>query len=82
MVAGTYERKEAKKWLEITQKSDDPLIFGIRNEHIEKFLMKRDFHNIIRRTGQYFNDTYFTGINKGRESTPILSIVHAEVKPS
>ena len=82
VVAGTYERKEAKKWLEITQKSDEPLIFGIRNEHIEKFLMQRDFHNIIRRTDQYFNDTYFTGINKGRESTPILSIVHAEVKPS
>jgi len=81
VVAGTLERKEAKKWLEITQKSGEPLVFGIKDEHIDQFFKKRGFCNIVRRTSQYFNDNYFTGINKDRESTPILSTVYAETKP-
>ena len=46
----------------------------------EKFLSNRGFHNIKNITSDYFNATYFVGRNKGRESTPILSIVHAEIK--
>ncbi len=82
VVAGNNDRKEAKKWFEIAEKSDEPLMFGIRNEHIEKFLTQRGFCNIVTRTDQYFKDTYFTGVNKNRESTPIFSIVQAQINPS
>ena len=79
VVSGNLERKEAKEWLKITEKSGEPLRFGIRNGELEKFLSERGFCNIKEITSDYFNDNYFVDINKGRESTPILSIAHAEI---
>lgn len=79
VLAGTYDRKEAKEWLKITEKSDEPLLFGIETGHIEQFLAERGFCNIAGITSEYVNDNYFIGVNKGRESTPILSIAHAEI---
>ncbi len=80
VIAGTYERLEAKEWLKIAQNSDEPLLFGISNNHIEKFLSDRNFHNIIPLTSDYFNNKYYTSLNEARASTPVLSIVHAEVR--
>ncbi len=79
VIDGTYERKEAKAWLKITQKSAEPLLLGFREELVEQYLVERGFCNIFSRTSEYFNDNYFTGRNKDREATPILSIVHAEI---
>ncbi len=79
VVDGTYDRNEAIEWLKITQNSNEPLLFGISNDHIEQFLTYRGFCNIVKRTNQYFKDNYFIGVNKKRESTPILAIVHAEI---
>lgn len=80
VVSGNHERKEAKEWLKITGKSGEPLLFGIRIGELEQFLSERGFCNIRNITNDHFNNNYFVGINKGRESTPILSIAHAEVK--
>ena len=80
VLAGTFERKEAKEWLKITQKSDEPLAFGISRENIEKFLTDRGFSDVVSVSSEYFNTAYFTGVNQGRESTPVLSIAHAQIK--
>ena len=80
VVAERDDRKEAKAWLKITQKSDEPLLFGIGIGELEQFLSIRGFCNIQNVTSDFFNSNYFVGINKGRESTPILSIALAEIK--
>jgi len=80
VVTGTYERKEAQEWLRIAKKSDEPLLFGIRKGQTEPFLSERNFFHINIITNDYFNDTYFIGVNHGRESTPILRIAHAEIE--
>jgi methyltransferase (TIGR00027 family) len=82
VVSGGYDRKEAREWLKITEKSAEPLLFGIRKSQTEKFLYERKFCNICNITSEYFNNTYFVGANAGRESTPILAIAHAEIKKS
>ncbi len=79
VIDGTDERKEAKAWLKIAQKSAEPLLLGFRDEQVEQFLEERGFCNLSIRTSEYFNDNYFTGLNKDREAIPILSIVHAEI---
>jgi len=80
VLAGTFERKEAKEWLKITQKSDEPLEFGIGQDNIEKFLTDRGYSNVVSVSSEYFNTAYFTGVNQDRESTPVLSIAHAQAK--
>ena len=80
VLAGTFERKEAKEWLQITQGSDEPLLFGIDQDNIEKFLTDRGFSNVVSVSSEYFNRVYFTGMNQGRESTPVLSIALAQIK--
>ncbi|MCP3901006.1 MAG: class I SAM-dependent methyltransferase [Desulfobacteraceae bacterium] len=82
VIDGTHERYEAKEWLKIANNSDEPLLFGIKKDNVEKFLTKRGFCNIESITSEYFNDNYFTGSNKDRKSTPILSLAHAEVMSS
>lgn len=79
VITGTCDRKEAREWLKITQNSEEPLLFSIKTEGITTYLSTRGFSNINNVTSSYFNRTYFTGVNEGRESTPILSLVHAEV---
>jgi len=79
VLAGTFERKEAKEWLRIAQKSDEPLLFGISRDTIEKFLTDRGFSNVVSVSSEYFNTTYFTGVNQDRASTPVLSIVQAKI---
>ena len=80
VVSGSHERKEAKEWLKITEKAGEPLLFGIKIGELEQFLSERGFCNIRNITSDYFSNNYFVGINKGRESTPILSIAHAEIQ--
>jgi methyltransferase (TIGR00027 family) len=79
VLAGTFERKEAKEWLRITQKSDEPLLFGISRDNIETFLIDRGFSNVVSVSSEFFNSSYFTGENQDRESTPVLSIAHAQI---
>lgn len=79
VIDGTNDRKEAKGWLNIAAKSNEPLLFGLQNNHVEEFLAKRGFVNIVIAASDYFNENYYTGINKDRKATPILSIAHAEV---
>ena len=79
VVTGSYERKEAKEWLKITEKAGEPLLFGIKIGDLEQFLSERGFFNINNITSDYFKNNYFVGINKDRESTPILSIAHADI---
>lgn len=79
VINGTYDRIEAKGWLKIAEKSDEPLLFGIENSHVKRFLSERGFRNIVIATNEYFNENYFTELNNEREATPILSIVKAEV---
>lgn len=80
VLAGTCDRKEAEEWLKITQKSDEPLLFGFSQDTIEKFLSIRGFSNVVSVSADYFSETYFSGVNANRESTPVLSIAHAHVK--
>ncbi|WP_319406816.1 SAM-dependent methyltransferase [uncultured Desulfosarcina sp.] len=80
VLAGTLERKEAKEWFKISQKSDEPLLFGISRDNIEKFLTDRGFSNVVSVSSEYFNAAYFTGVNQDRESTPVLSLAHAQIK--
>jgi methyltransferase (TIGR00027 family) len=80
VLAGTFERKEAKEWFRITQKSDEPLVFGINQDDIEKFLTGRGFSNVVSVSSEYFSTAYFTGVNQDRESTPVLSIARAQIK--
>ena len=80
VLAGTFERKEAKEWLRITQNSDEPLVFGISQDNIESFLATRGFSNVVSVSSEYFNAAYFTGVNQDRESTPVLSIAQAQIK--
>ena len=80
VVIGNYDRREAKEWLRITKKHGEPLLFGIGIGELEQFLSERGFCNIKNVTSNYFSSNYFVGINKGRESTPILSIAHAEIR--
>lgn len=80
VLAGTFERKEAKEWLRITQRSDEPLLFGISQDNIEKFLKDRGFSNVVSVSSEYFHTAYFKGVNQDRESTPVLSIAHAQIK--
>ena len=80
VLAGTFERKEAKEWLRVTQRSDEPLLFGIGQDNIEKFLTDRGFSNVVSVSSEYFNTAYFTGENQDREATPVLSIAHAQIK--
>lgn len=79
VIAGTSERKEAKEWLRITQGSDEPLVFGISQDNIEKFLIDRGFANVVSVSSEYFKTSYFTGVNQDRESTPVLSIASAKI---
>lgn len=79
VISGIYDRREAIEWLKIAEKSNEPLLFGIKKDEINHFLRERNFCNISSVTSDYFNDNYFSGINKDRESTPILSVAHAEI---
>jgi len=79
VIDGTYERVEAKGWLKIAEKSNEPLLFGLQNNHVEQFLAERGFGNIAIATNKYFNENYYIGLNKDREATPVLSIAHAEI---
>lgn len=76
---GSNRRKEAVEWLKITEKSDEPLLFGIGDDDVEQFLLDKGFSDIETITSDFFKENYFTGVNDGREATPILSIVHAQV---
>lgn len=79
VIDGTYDIAEAKGWLKIADKSDEPLLFGLRNEQVERFLTERGFFDISVVTNEYFNKNYFPGPDEKRKTTPILSIAHAEV---
>ncbi|WP_163340420.1 SAM-dependent methyltransferase [Desulfopila sp. IMCC35008] len=79
VVDGTHESKEAKGWLKIAEKSNEPLLFGLHNDTIERFLLSSGFCNIVRITSEFFNDNYYVGINRDRRATAILSIAHAEI---
>ncbi len=80
VVSGESDRKEAIEWLKIAKKSTEPLLFGIGKSGLEQFLSERKFCNIKNITNNYFADNYFVGPNKGRASTPILAIAHAQIK--
>lgn len=77
VLQGTIDRKEALAWPAIAEKNGEPLLFGIGEDGVEEFLTRRGFHSISAITSDYFNKTYYTGINAGRESTPILALCHA-----
>jgi methyltransferase (TIGR00027 family) len=79
VVEGKSEIYEAKEWLKIASTSDEPLTFGIEKGKIEDFLRERGYRNIECITNEYFKTHYFTGCNEGVGSTPILSLVHADV---
>lgn len=79
VIDGTNDKKEAKGWLKIAKKSKEPLLFGIQSNHVEQFLSERGFANIVIATSEFFNENYYTGVNKDREATSILSIAHAEI---
>lgn len=74
---GTCGRTEAAEWLKITQKSEEPLRFGIARDRIPRFLESLGFMDVETVSGEYFNTHYFTGPNRGRESTPILAVARA-----
>lgn len=78
VLEGTIERKEARAWLEIARKSDEPLRFGIDDEELEEFLNRRGFTDITTVTSDFFNKTYYLG-NDERQATPILALAHARV---
>ncbi len=80
VINGSNERKEAKEWLKKASQSDEPLHFGISDNDVQELLVENGFQNIECATSDYFNNRYFTGPNEIRKATPILSIVHAEVK--
>lgn len=79
VVEGTHESFEAKEWLKITQKSGEPLFFGICEQEIESYLVERGFRGVVNCTSEFFSKNYFIGRNAGRESTPILALAHGEV---
>ncbi|MEJ2040785.1 MAG: SAM-dependent methyltransferase, partial [Desulfosarcinaceae bacterium] len=80
VIAGTFERKEAIEWLRIAQRSEEPILFGISRDNIEKFLTDRGFSDVVSVSSDYFNTAYFTGVNQDRESTPVFSIAHAQIR--
>lgn len=77
VLEGTVELKEAKAWLEITRKSDEPLLFAMEDHELDDFLSRRGFTDITTVTSEFFNKTYY--LDDERESTPILSLAHARV---
>jgi len=80
VVEGKSEIFEAKQWFKTASESDEPLAFGIEQGKIEDFLEERGFCNVNCITNAFFKNNYFTGINKDMSSTPILSLVHAEIE--
>ena len=79
VIEGKSEIYEAKEWLRVASESDEPLTFGIEEGQIEDFLKARGFRNIECITNEYFKTHYFKGCNEGMASTPILSLVHADI---
>jgi methyltransferase (TIGR00027 family) len=79
VIEGKSEILEAKEWLRVASESDEPLAFGIEEGRIEAFLRERGFRNIECITNEYFKTHYFKGGNEGMASTPILSLVHADI---
>jgi len=78
VLEGTIERKEARAWLEIARKSDEPLHFGIEDHELDDFLSRRGFTDITTVTSDFFNKTYYLD-DEDRAATPILAIAHARV---
>ncbi|WP_419176417.1 SAM-dependent methyltransferase [Desulfosediminicola sp.] len=78
VLENTIDRKEAKAWLEITRKSDEPLLFGIEDDAVDDFLSRRGFTDITTVSSDFFNKIYFLD-DEERQATPILAIAHARV---
>ncbi|WP_136797150.1 SAM-dependent methyltransferase [Desulfosediminicola ganghwensis] len=78
VLENTIDRKEAKAWLEITKKSDEPLLFGIEDDAVDDFLSRRGFTDITTVSSDFFNKTYYQD-DEERQATPILAIAHARV---
>jgi methyltransferase (TIGR00027 family) len=76
---GAYESEEAKRWREAYERRGEPPKFGIEQEAVEEFLLRRGFREVKNVTMESLEQEYFQGANRGRKVTHLGGVVSAVV---
>jgi methyltransferase (TIGR00027 family) len=79
VVNGTYEQAYVKKMLDSRAKTDEPWIFGLEQELVEKFILDRGFDQVHHTSAESLRKAYFKGRNLNRKVFPFWGFVHAMV---
>ena len=80
VVDGTCRTDDAEKMRQSYAQRGEPLIFGIREGAIDKFMSKRGFSNVKDVNGDFFKTAYFKGNTAGVKVCRFCGFVTATVK--
>jgi O-methyltransferase involved in polyketide biosynthesis len=80
VVDGSYNSKLVKKWKEYLGRSREPIIFGIAEDDLEDYLLRRGFWQ-VKNVNDEFLRGYFIKVDRKQEVFPFFRIAHATVKP-
>jgi len=72
--------KLAKKWKEYLGRLGEPITFGIAEDDLENYLLRRGFWQ-VKNVNNEFLRGYFTKVDRKQEVWPFVRIAHATVKP-
>ncbi len=82
VIDGTSPLKEARLWHKFAKKKGEPLLFGMQEGMIERYLAQRGFAQVTNAPHEILQQRYLTGINQKRYLSSMFAIVHATVKPA
>ena len=79
VVAGTSVPREARAWRRVVRRFGEPLVFGIDDDAVEKYLLQQGFDKVINATHDVFRKKYLSGTMRQRSLTSIFGIARATV---
>ena len=82
IVDGSIQAREGRAMYRFVRRHGEPFAFGLNADHLEAFLVHRNFHHIHRVNAVDCKSAYFRGRSRQRKVSPIFSFVHASVRPS
>ena len=80
VVDGSSEQELGRITHDYLAKIGEPLLFGIKEEMVEEFLIEYGFSQICNVTSEDYKRAYFHGKNESRAVSSLLSFVHAVVE--
>jgi O-methyltransferase involved in polyketide biosynthesis len=79
IIDGSHKLKLAKKWKEYLGRLGEQLTFGIAEDDLENYLLRRGFWQVKNVNNEFLRE-YCTKVNRKQEVWPFLCTAHATVK--